>query len=52
MGMKHLSKNSLNTLKEKRKIPILAMDQIQALSVAQPLPLLFHLGHDGSHSPL
>lgn len=43
-------KNSLNTLKEKRKIPILAIDQIQAFNVAQPLPLFFHLGHDGSHS--
>lgn len=51
-GMNRLSKNSLNTLKEKRKIPTLEMDQIQAFSAAQSLPLVFHLSHDGSHSPV
>lgn len=50
VGKKHLSKYLLNTLKEKRKISILAIDQIQVFRVAQPLPLLFHLGRDGSHS--
>lgn len=33
-------------------IPFLAMDQIQALGIACPLPLLFHLSQDWSHSPV